>query len=164
MLVNRDIDEKVDECLSILSARYGREFDRPEIRYDLRGRVAGQRNGKSLRFNLDLLDDDATHSEMINQVVPHEVAHWVQRILYPDSQSHGYEWAEIMHVLGVPAKRTHSMAVKPARVHKRPYIYACNCREFNITPLLHRKMQNGQRRYCRNCRGYLHFVRENAAA
>jgi len=94
--------------------------------------------------------------EYLRRTVPHEVAHLICHILYPRAkQAHGPEWKSIMLDLGVEPSRCHSYSVKdaPGR-HPRPYQYGCVCegKIFNLTGRMHKSIEQGKNRICRNCK------------
>jgi len=96
------------------------------------------------------------NSHYINEVdfwdttVPHEVAHHLQKWFYPSArQAHGPEFRSIMARLGCSTRTCHSM--KPeALLEARPFEYECPCckKTFNLSNILHKRVQSGQRRFC----------------
>lgn len=150
-----EIRLKIISCLDIANKNMPQavgSYKVPRVTFDLRGVVAGRANGELIRLNPDLLHDH--YEEMINQVIPHEVAHVIEYQKYGYG-GHKENWVRIMHMLGVPANRTHNMPAKKARVHPRPYQYRCDCRVHKVTKLIHRRIQNGQWRTCTRCRGII---------
>jgi SprT protein len=90
------------------------------------------------------------------RTVPHEVGHLICSILYPRAkQSHGPEWKSIMSRLEAPTTRCHSYDVTdaPGR-HERPYQYGCACegKTFALTGRMHKSIEQGKNRICRNCK------------
>jgi SprT protein len=145
----------VQECLDKVQDRNAEvKLAFPEIVYDLKGRTAGRANGEKIRLNADLLNGKY-REDMLNQTVPHEVAHSIQFQLFPRSQPHGREWRVIMYILGKPATRCHNYDTKPARVTKRPYEYRCNCQTHHLTEYKHIKIQSGAKYICKRCKGEL---------
>ena len=155
-----EVEESITRALNILEKHFDRSFERPSVIYDLKGHTAGiaKIQDNTIRLNTELLYSH--HDDMIHRTVPHEVAHIVQYVLYPQSKSHGGEWEYIMHILGLPADRTHSYKTTASRKHKRPFIYLCNCGDHPVTIVLHRRMQKGRVYHCRKCGGKLRFLRE----
>lgn len=78
----------------------------------------------------------------------HEIAHLAAPKIH-----HGYGWQVAMQRLGYPAARTHSLNVENIKYHKAYYYCPCmGCGvEHRISPLILRRMQQGQRRHCRRC-------------
>ena len=75
-----------------------------------------------------------------------------------------------MRVIGLPPDRTHdldeetsqSMAI---RVVRRDYVYGCSCgKTFNLTVILHNKIQAGHYRICRSCKGKLVYKGQKMVA
>lgn len=101
------VEAKVRECLKIAEAEYERTFDFPTIRYDIRNHIGGlaQWQKNLIRFNLILMVENEEH--YLANVVPHEVAHIVNRLVnapVPPRKkllSHGKQWKEVMGVFGV---------------------------------------------------------------
>ncbi len=90
------------------------DFSKVAIRFDLRGRAAGQAYRKfgqyGMRFNADMLTREA-FDHVINDTVPHEIGHIV---CYMDStlgRNHDRGWASVVRKLGGSADRTHKEEV-----------------------------------------------------
>lgn len=141
----------------------------PRVVYDLRGHTAGMacNNRKDptkskIRLNPDMLNDPRYAEDMITTTVPHELAHIVQRQLWPMSKAHGWEWQQIMGILGLPPTVCHDYDTVAARTRKptaRPYTYVCDCgdgREHRMTALIHRRIQQQGKQYiCNDCKATL---------
>lgn len=159
------VQAKIEECYQVANEYYGEEFPLPEVMYDLNGQVAGYASYKAnrIRLNYDCL---VNYSEdMINQTVPHEVAHLIAYRVFMLGRGirikpHGWEWRSVCGVLGIPATRCHSYEVKPARKVARPYVYSCACREWPTTRCLHKRMERGHTYTCNDCRTQLRYERE----
>jgi SprT protein len=128
----------------------------PAVRFDLRGRTAGQAvfaadpRDWHIRLNASLL---ATHPRaMLAETVPHEVAHVVIHRLYGRKvKPHGAEWRALMAAFGVPATACHTLPAEPVRRLKR-YRYRCGCAEPAwLTSIRHRRARAGTLYYCRRC-------------
>lgn len=145
------VDAKIRECLSLFPTVVA-----PVVVYDLEGHVAGiAKGGKKIRLNLGLLNDPRYHDDMLNDTVPHEVAHIIVHQLYPGANSHGWEWTRVMNTLGVVANRCHDYETVAARTRARPYIYACGCQLHYVTATIHRRIEKGRQYYCQDCKGEL---------
>jgi SprT protein len=165
-----EIDDKIAECLEIANKNFPlsnvepghvspESYNWPEVAFDLKGRVAGQAWGDSkIRLNIHLLHE--FYDRLLNQTLPHEIAHCVVARRWPNASAHGYEWAQVMRAFDVPPNRTHNMPTKAARHHPRPHRYACiKCgKTFNVTNNIHRKMENGQIRYCSRCKSRIYWI------
>lgn len=139
---------------------------RPTVAFDLRGRAAGEASMKQtasglvlrhLRINADLLQKNT--AEVVEQTVPHEVAHLLTWHYFGKVDPHGDEWARVMRSLGREPNRLHSMEVEPARVEKREFIYRCACKQHELTLRRHKKVLLGKNSYgCPSCNQVLRFV------
>lgn len=149
------VREKIAECLEHYPA-----VPSPDVLYDLKGHTAGQAisSRNQIRLNLALLKDSRYSDDMLNDTVPHEVAHIVVRFHFPLARSHGWEWQTVMNKFGVPATRCHNYETEAARTRKatsRPYPYHCQCQTHWMTKLIHGRIQKGREYSCRDCKGIL---------
>lgn len=162
------VNAKVDVCIFLANnffARPGINFPLPAVTFDLVGTVAGQAHytsnfsGWKIRFNMDLLLENS--SNMINDTVPHEVAHLITFALYGVGvKAHGPEWQRITKELGGSGERCHNYNVVPAK-KTRKFMYLCDCGNNHIIGLnIHRKMQNGSQRFCVDCKSTITFLEE----
>src|SRR5437763_582467 len=172
------VQRKVEETVKLLSHELATPLEVPPVVYDLKGTKAGQHTCRyytnnpettfdhKIRVNNDLLYTPA-YEEMIQQTIPHEVAHAVAAQIYGAKVGHGYQWQRLMHLLGLPAKRCHSFEVEKARKRTkmdRPYIYTCACnRTYPLTQIVHRRIlanKDPHRQYtCKFCRSAVRYVR-----
>lgn len=129
----------------------GREDRMPKLRFDLRGRCAGQAipGDWSIRLNTKLLGQ---HGQVfVDETVPHEWAHLLAYAIYGSRiRPHGSEWREIMRVLGCRPDVCHNYEVTPARQVRR-HSYHCGCRSHELSSIRHRRVQAGQQYLCKNC-------------
>lgn len=134
----------------------------PEFSYDLKGRTAGEAIARykaqefRIRLNNDALLDSTMREHMLAQTLPHEVAHSVVQQLWPTEPGHGYKWAQVMHLFGVPPLRTHNLPLKKARKTRR-FIHVCyGCgQNWNMGLNAHRKLQANPNYYiCKICRSH----------
>lgn len=137
----------------------------PAIRFDLTGQTAGMavydrrgdpRDRALVRINAALLRDNPKH--IIQQTVPHEVAHVVSRWLWgKDIRPHGHEWKSVMRKFGKQPTRCHTMDTTSSR-RLPTYSYRCACQNLTeMTSIRHRRAQaaceTGRHAYsCRRCR------------
>lgn len=146
-----DFTALVKLCIETAEAKYGK-MDHIDIRYDLRGRAAGMAGGARrccltgkvtglyLRFNREAIAKD--WDMMVQQTIPHEVAHIVA-YSFPQlgADHHNWKWAEIDRSLGGTGARCHSLKLTPARQVSR-YTYVTNRgREVSIGPKHHKALQ-----------------------
>lgn len=122
---------------------------------DLRGRAAGKiefhrawRNRISrikIRFNLEAARLSPDH--MLNDVIPHELAHLVVFLTYgrKQVQPHGEEWQQICQQLGGSAEVTHQLELQRVRQHRR-WLYRDSLgQEHALTTVRHNRLQKGGR-------------------
>lgn len=97
--------------------------------------------------------------DFMNFTIPHEVAHILTEMFYPDAKrDHGKEFRKMCNHIGFPeAGRTYHTydvlsitGVKP----KLRHVYACNCVEnnrYNASAVMHKRIFQGERRNCKRC-------------
>ena len=114
-----DEDEDIDELELVFGTVNFTDLHTSQALEDRRcgGRFSCGSNNYS--FNIKLAVQNP--NEYYDQVVPHEVAHHVQYMLFPKSmkklKGHGKEWKGIMtNVFGIPAERYHSMDTSDVRL------------------------------------------------
>lgn len=131
----------------------------PQVRCDLRGRTAGltiyprkhdHHEPTIIRLNAELLERHPR--EMLEQTIPHEVAHVVANHLYgPRIRPHGPEWRSIMQAFGVTPDVRHNMHAEPTRRLRRHH-YLCGCPDgVELTAIRHNRAQRGTVYRCRRC-------------
>ena len=161
----KQVIEKAHSCVQKANAGLGCNLETPEIRFDLRGRAAGQfcvrRNCLQLRFNAFLFAK--YFDENLAQTVPHEVAHFLVYALFmqPGNRRvlpHGREWRQMMRLLGAPPATRHDFDLSdiPVRREQR-FAWRCDCRTHSIAKRTHLRMLRGEQRICVHCRGVLVF-------
>lgn len=157
--IQQRVEEIITDRLAFLHRHYFPQHDlkRPVVKYDLQGHHGGWAIGThTIRLNTVLLNDPRYQRDMLEQTLPHELAHIVQHQVFPHSRAHGREWSRIMGYLGLPAKRCHQYETVAVRQKSRPYRYYCNCDEPHfVTITLHRRMQKGSMYSCKRCKGRL---------
>ncbi|MBC2692698.1 MULTISPECIES: SprT-like domain-containing protein [Pseudomonas] len=166
------IKVRVTECLHLASAHFGKTFPDIPVKFDLTGRVGGyycyhkcRATGKVtqyFRFNRVLVRENL--KEYLDQICPHEVAHYVARTEWGMGiQPHGTEWKSVMiDVFKLAPDRCHSMDTSSAA--KRHFIYTCGCREHAFTKTKHNKVLRGYGYRCRACSKPLVFKKEETPA
>ncbi len=129
---------------------------RIEIRFDLRGKTAGQvriraRGQYLIRYNLELLKRGGAN--FLERTVPHEVAHVLAYHGHgANIRPHGREWQRIMRQLGAEPTRCHDYDVSGLGARQlRYYAYHCGCMEHRLSSIRHNKVAKGQRYLCRRC-------------
>lgn len=104
----------------------------PEILYDVRGTTGGYVLKGRVHYNERLASEN--FQDYLDNTIPHETAHYIQRKLYPLSKAHGAEWKYVMRILGVPATRCHKYDVENVRVRNiQRFSVVCNCSTHEVT-------------------------------
>jgi SprT protein len=124
------VKEAVAFYIDLANDLYGVDLDMPKIIFKVRGRTAGKAFFAewSVNFNNVLLEEN--FDDMLEQTVPHEVAHLVARqISQYRITPHGAEWKRVMRGFGKDPKRCHTYDVSNAQVRFRKpskkYLYEC---------------------------------------
>jgi SprT protein len=164
------IENRALECLGTASARLEHPFELPEIRYDLRGRAAGQFLVRDklprLRFNGELFA--RYFEENLEETVPHEIAHYIVYELFMKNRRvrvlpHGREWQAVMRLLGANPSTRHNFDMTGISVRREQrFEWHCDCRTHSIAKRTHLRMLRGQRRACVKCGSLLRFPRDLA--
>jgi len=140
------IRNRAMEIISIASERYNLDLTGITLKFDLRGKSMGQMRAVitpkrvpgaiTLRFNLQGAQADPDH--MLNDTVPHEIAHAVAYLLGEDN-GHGAGWKMVCKALGGSGDRCHKVAVKSAQ---REWLYVASCgTEVKLTTVRHNRLQ-----------------------
>ncbi len=138
------------------------------VYFDLKGRGAGMYCHRIrperrcwIRYNPQVFAADFAHH--CADTVPHEVAHYVTRMLYPTAKGHGREWKRIARLLGATPKATGMYSLEGVEVRRqRRHAYVCDCQAHQLTTVRHHRAQKGARFVCRKCRGVLRPAAEAA--
>lgn len=151
---------KLKSLREIASARFQRDIPFPVIYFDCVGTRGGYHKSGTLHFNMVLLREN--YEKYIESTVPHEMAHFVQWLVYPYSlerkygknrKVHGVEWKSIMNLFGVKPERTHNYDVTNARQRTRkkfPVYCKCSTPKL-VTITLIRRLELGKCYRCIIC-------------
>lgn len=149
--IKERVHQKIAECIQLANARFGQTFNMPIVQFTVRGTRGGYCQGVYVNFNPVLLRENT--ETFIATTVPHEVAHYIQRLEYPKSKSHGQEWKYIMRVFRVEPKRCHNYDVSNARVRRRWKMQGvpayCGCRVHSITLRKANKVHAYRCKFCK---------------
>jgi SprT protein len=147
---------RTKQLLTLAEARLGIRIPDPTIRFDLRGKAAGQvrttdGHGCLVRYNAHILRRHP--DEFLAQTVPHEAAHVVAfNVFGPRVQPHGREWQAIMGMFGANPERCHNYDVAGLQTRRlRRHEYRCKCRTHELTSIRHNRVRGGQVYLCRYC-------------
>lgn len=150
------VQEKVQECVTkVLGAIEADLLVIPVTYRDDMQDVAGYayRDTKRIEINAPLFL--LNKKEFLSQIIPHEIAHVLQDVLYPEAKlAHGKEWKKIMQILGCPADTFHLLDV--SSVAENTHRYSCGCSEGNFFHMVHKskheKILKGARLECVACK------------
>lgn len=163
--LQRRVIDAVNLNVQLASDYFNQSLVVPEVRFDLRGKSAGQARFERLRhyglkqkanaiirFNRILMEENP--DAFIGEVAPHETAHVVAHQLFGHRiKPHGKEWQMIMRtVLNQKPTVTHRFDVTKAA--PKPYIYRCGCDDLthSLSIIRHNRVQRKQASYlCRQC-------------
>jgi len=149
--MEKHIEKVVKETLLEASNIFNRVFNMIPIECDIKGKTAGYycfKNGKSwLRFNPTLYTEN---KDSFDNVVVHEVAHYIVHMVYPTAKPHGKEWKHVMRVLGKEPERCHAYKVISTM---KTFKYKCNCMEYELSLIRHNKItKKGLNYTCNKCK------------
>jgi len=148
--------QEVEKCLERAKELFGFNAD-VDISFDKRGRIAGMAhnspNGYALKFNHQLLENEHW-GELIDETIPHEVAHIVCYFNPTLGKNHDQGWRRVCRMLGGRGDRTHNMPLKRARVTRKA-LYEINGKTVHVGLTVHRRIQQG-RAYNMRSAGRIH--------
>ena len=113
----QQVIDKCKQVYEIAQRLYGVNLNVVRIHFNLKGRVAGwaqQRGGiYTCRFNYDMISrgDPAALRDMLEEVVPHELAHIVCYMRRELGRNHDAGWQRVCRALGGTGDRTHDTEV-----------------------------------------------------
>lgn len=172
------LEDKMIEVLAILEAKTGKPMPIYPIILKPLGKRGGIARRDPLAGNSILINSDMVNDKWwevtVNDTLPHEVCHHVAPLIYNryihgadrgQGFSHGRAWQECMRMVGLTPNRCMDLSNEEAqelalRVVPRNYGYSCGCMTHFVTKMKHNKMQAGQIRVCKRCKGKLKFAGE----
>lgn len=148
----REFIAKVRDCQELARQRFP-EFTLSDaelpIVFFAKGSCAGwakyKRSGSDTIYNIEFnLSNIKNHwNSMVEDTIPHEISHIVDRFINGRSSGHGHPWKRIARVLGCSGDRTHNFTVEKAR-KTRKYIYTATCgTEIGMSSQRHTKINRG---------------------
>ena len=142
------VKAKVAECIAIAEAKFGIKMPNVQVRFDLTGRAAGiagmTYGGFYLRFNRKHMAlGGQTWEHLLNDTVPHEVAHTVCQSNPQFGRNHDAGWKRVCIALGGNGRRCYSEEDAPEAIAAaRPYVYiTTNGNTVRVTKVIHSKIQ-----------------------
>lgn len=140
------IRDKVDQLLNEIDSLLNITLPFVDVKFDLKGRTAGQaivKNGQySIRLNIDMINDDR-FDHIYNDTIIHEVCHIVG--FYTRAfKNHDNGWKSLCKRLGGTGERCHSLETTYARTVKQ-YLYETTCgNKVKVSAIRHSKIQKGK--------------------
>lgn len=134
--IRQRVNQKIEQCIEVAKNAYRlSEVRFPKVGYRLTGTSAGRAHYITweVEFNAALLTENV--DEFIETTVPHEIAHLITDLVYPEAHSraygkkrspHGAEWRSVMRTLGVAnPQRCHTFDVASVSNRKPRTEYLC---------------------------------------
>lgn len=144
------IRQKVQDCIRIAEQKFGITMPAVEVLFNLTGRAAGmavrQAGLYSLRFNRNHIAlGGKTYEHLLNDTVPHEVAHTVCQAFPQFGRNHDRGWQRVCIALGGNGQTRYSEEDAPEAVaHARPWVYITTAgHQVRVTKIIHAKIQRG---------------------
>lgn len=137
---------------------YALDMTKVGIRFDLKGKAAGmacyRRGGVYyMRFNRDMLTREA-FEHVINDTVPHEIAHIVCFMKPELGNNHDRGWARVCRELGGSGDRCHDEDIVYGKGYTYEYV-STNGNTIRVGDKYHREIQAGQTLRFRRGKGNL---------
>ena len=154
------VREKVAKIVERANALFNISLPTIQVRFDLRGQAAGQASHRfgqyAMRFNRDMLTN-AGWDHLINNTVPHEIAHIVCYFKPTLGRRHDAGWKRVCRMLGGNGQRCFSQDDAPVVYAKgRTFTYtATTGTVHNVSEKLHKNIQMGRTYTLKKCRGKL---------
>ncbi len=153
----REVVERTREYVRLGARHLRREFDCPEVLFDLRGRASGmyrvRRGERQIRYNPWLFAK--YYEDCLATTVPHEVAHYLTDRVHGlrRIRPHGREWRALMEVFGADASVTADYSLEGIPVRRTTtYPYRCACDLHRLGARRHKRAQRREVRYhCVRC-------------
>jgi len=154
------MQDQVSRVLAQAEKLYGVKIS-PTVSFNLRGRVAGwagctlcrvtrTASNFRLRFNCELIEGKH-FDDMVNNTVPHEIAHLVCYARPDLGSKHDAGWQRVCIALGGDGQRCHTYEVSPKG---GGFTYRATCGTvITVSRQIHNKIQQGQGRVLKKTRG-----------
>jgi len=141
----QEVRNKVAELVARANQLYSMTLPPIDLRFDLRGRCAGQagrKNGRFyMRFNTDMMQTSGW-DHIINDTVPHELAHIICFYRPELGRQHNPGWKRVCKQMGGTGARCHSEEVVYAK--GKTYAYTTTTGAVvNLSQAMHGKIQRG---------------------
>jgi len=163
-------NEKLKSCWEKLNKDHGTNHSVPRLAFDLKGGAAGCSTewGRLIRLNWAYVGKHA--SQMISEVIPHEVAHaWLTTTGHPSHtfrprRPHGEAFMQTVRQLGGVPRASHNFEADIPPSPRSTYKYICpTCKHvYWLTVRKHNQIRRGVKCWCPVCgpvRGNIEYVR-----
>lgn len=141
----KEVVEKCHKLFERCKELYGMDLSQVGIRFDLSGRNAGQAwkrgNHYYMRFNTEMMTRESWN-HIINETVPHEIAHIVCFMNPRKGSNHDYGWASVCRALGGSGRRCHNEDVVFGKGLTYEYTTTTG-KKMRISQARHSKIQRG---------------------
>ena len=136
------------------------KIDKPMVNFNCRGKKAGvcQYTKGVIGFNGKLWDH-VPHDRVYEEVIPHELAHWVALAVHGPGAGHGPKWVDIMvNDYGIVDPQQYFHGASPGASSGRKSVkkpVGCpQCgRQTAVSPRQYNMIANGSKpRYCTRCK------------
>lgn len=142
--------DKTYEVIALAESAYDVKLAHAKVEFDLTGKTAGQALVRdfSLVIRLNLAGAELDYDQMINKVVPHEIAHLVNYVKPSTGRYHNKGWRSVCETLGGDGSRCHTIGLKPSRVHTkqrktRKYLYKIGSQVIVVGAIRHNRINKG---------------------
>lgn len=147
MTVVNDFHAELNKKLEEAAEKFGFPvLVKTEVRFDLKGNSAGQAMLKGgnliLRFNQEAIEK--SYREMVEDTIPHEVAHLVCFVDPSYGKSHDEGWTKVAKSLGGSGNRIHQIELTKARRVRRYFYVLTDGSELALTKDQHTRLQESQ--------------------
>ena len=136
--------QRVEELINLANEKYNLQIPQPQVSFNVKGyRVAGyaRRVGPLYFINLNAEACEKYPDEMMNDTIPHEVAHIVCFFHPALGKNHDAGWKRVCRAIGGSGSRTASMKLTPAR-NIRKWLYRDSCGKVReVTTNRHNRMR-----------------------
>lgn len=147
----QEIRARVAECISLAESKLGVKMPVVNVRFDLTGRAAGMagkcKDTYYLRFNVaHMALGGRTWEHLLNDTVPHEVAHTVCQANPILGRNHDAGWKRVCRALGGNGQRCYTAEDAPEAVAvQKPFTYVTTSgHKVAVSPAIHNKIQRGK--------------------
>jgi len=140
--IKANLTDKAYEIIALAESIYNVKLSYTQIEFDLTGKTAGWALVRDfrlfIRLNLDAAEDH--YDVMMNEVVPHEIAHLVNYVKPSTGRHHNKGWRDVCQTLGGNGERCHTMDLKTAR-KTRKYLYQVDGQVVVVGGIRHKRLK-----------------------